>query len=277
MTKILPTNLVSGHAGAAQNGLVCAAPGSTPSDTIQRQSCSWPASTCEPWPDGSVTEAVVQPRCASTPPGWTRQTDTPPTPLPVPCRGPTPVAENRRNPYEKLAAGLRAAIESGQLPPGELLPTVVELAAEHEVSPGTINRAVALLKAEGLIDVERGKHAIVTTKKDRNSRLIQPRPDLPLGQFRTPCGSSDLRMSRSQRASRNRNPGPRCRTGVRGGSRPGDARRPCHPRRRRCTAREHVAHRPRRCHRYGLRGCCRSCAWIERGTRAHGRSRCLPG
>jgi DNA-binding GntR family transcriptional regulator len=75
-----------------------------------------------------------------------------------------------RNPYETLAAGLRAAIESGQPRAGEPLPTVVELAAEHEVSAGTVNRAVALLKAEGLIDVQRGKRAIVTREEDRQSR-----------------------------------------------------------------------------------------------------------
>jgi integrase len=67
-----------------------------------------------------------------------------------------------RNPYEILAAELRAAIQSGQLPFGAPLPTVAELAAEHEVSPGTVNRAVALLKTEGLIDVQRGKRAIVS-------------------------------------------------------------------------------------------------------------------
>ena len=81
------------------------------------------------------------------------------------------------------------------------------------------------------------------------------------GRF-TPSGPPDLRMSRSQRASRDLKPGPRCRNGVRGGSGPGDARRPCHPCRRSCTAREHVARRPRRGHRYGLRGCRRACAWI---------------
>jgi DNA-binding transcriptional regulator YhcF (GntR family) len=47
---------------------------------------------------------------------------------------------------------------------------VVKRAAEHEVSAGTVNRAVALLKAEGLVDVQRGKHAIVTSEKDRTSR-----------------------------------------------------------------------------------------------------------
>ena len=115
-------------------------------------------------------EAVVQPRCASTPPGWTRQTDTPPTPLPVPFRDPRPVAENRAISTRSSPQDYVLLSNRGQLPPGERLPTVVELAAEHQVSPGTINRAVALLKAEGLIDAQRGKHAIVRTKKDRKSR-----------------------------------------------------------------------------------------------------------
>jgi integrase len=83
---------------------------------------------------------------------------------------PDPGRREPRSPYEKLAAGLRAAIQSGQPRAGEILPTVGELAAEHEVSAGTVNRAVALLKAEGLIDVQRGKRAIVTTEKDQKSQ-----------------------------------------------------------------------------------------------------------
>ena len=99
-------------------------------------------------------------------------------------------------------------------------------------------------------------------------RLGKPSP------FSTPSGSADLPMSRSQRASRNLKPGPRWRNGVRGGSGPGDSRRPRHPCRRSCTTREHVARRPRRGHRYRLRGRRRACAWIACGTRAHGGSGC---
>jgi hypothetical protein len=78
---------------------------------------------------------------------------------------PQPGRREPRSPYEKLAAGLRAAIESGQLPATEPLPTVIELAAEHKVSAGTVNRAVSLLKAQGLVDVRRGRRAIVTPTK----------------------------------------------------------------------------------------------------------------
>jgi DNA-binding GntR family transcriptional regulator len=83
---------------------------------------------------------------------------------------PDPSRRKPRNSYERLAAGLRAAIKSGQLAPGELLPTVVELAAEHDPSTGTVYRAVALLEAEGLVDVQRGEQAIVTTEVEGTRR-----------------------------------------------------------------------------------------------------------
>lgn len=67
-----------------------------------------------------------------------------------------------RNPYEKLAAELRATIERGDLTPGQPLPTAVQLAAQHNVSAGTVNRAIALLKETGLVDAGRGKRAVVS-------------------------------------------------------------------------------------------------------------------
>lgn len=74
---------------------------------------------------------------------------------------PDPGRRIPRNPYEKLAAELREAIVDGRLPAGAPLPTVVDLANEHNVSAGTVNRAVALLRAEGLVDVSRGRRATV--------------------------------------------------------------------------------------------------------------------
>jgi integrase len=76
-----------------------------------------------------------------------------PRPVVVP-RGP-------RGPYEVIAAESREQIESGQLPPGSQLPTVVDLAATYGVAVGTINRAVALLRKSGLIEVSRGRRAVV--------------------------------------------------------------------------------------------------------------------
>ena len=74
---------------------------------------------------------------------------------------PDPSARIPRNPYEKLAAELRAAIQSGDLPPGTPLPTTQELAATHAVSAGTVNRAVAILKSEGIVTAARGHRATV--------------------------------------------------------------------------------------------------------------------
>jgi hypothetical protein len=65
------------------------------------------------------------------------------------------------SPYEVVAAELRRQIERGELKPGDNLPTVAELSRLHAVSVGTTHRAVALLKNEGLIDVARGRRAVV--------------------------------------------------------------------------------------------------------------------
>jgi integrase len=74
---------------------------------------------------------------------------------------PDPTRRTPRNPYEELAAVLRAAIERGELAPGSPLPTVQELIAQHAVSAGTVSRAVALLKQAGLVEASRGKRATV--------------------------------------------------------------------------------------------------------------------
>jgi len=66
-----------------------------------------------------------------------------------------------RSPYEKIAAALREEITSGRRAAGETLPTVTELANMHGISVGTAQRAVALLRDEGLVSVARGKRAVV--------------------------------------------------------------------------------------------------------------------
>jgi integrase len=66
-----------------------------------------------------------------------------------------------RGPYAVIAADLREQIATGQLRPGDQLPTLVELAAAHSVSVGTAHRAIDLLHQEGLIEVSRGRRATV--------------------------------------------------------------------------------------------------------------------
>jgi integrase len=81
----------------------------------------------------------------------------------IPKPAPTPRAR-ARGPYETIAADLREKILTGELKPGDQLPTIVQLAAQHTVAAGTAHRAMALLQAEGLINAERGKRAVVLAR-----------------------------------------------------------------------------------------------------------------
>jgi integrase len=77
----------------------------------------------------------------------------------VPRPVPTPVV---RGPYETIAEALHEQIRSGVLKPGDQLPTVAELAVANNIAVGTAHRALTLLKREGLIDVARGRRAVVS-------------------------------------------------------------------------------------------------------------------
>jgi hypothetical protein len=66
-----------------------------------------------------------------------------------------------RGPYEVIAADLRQQIEDGRLAPGSLVPTTNELATAYNVSIATSHRAIAVLNSEGLIEVSRGRRAVV--------------------------------------------------------------------------------------------------------------------
>ncbi len=70
-----------------------------------------------------------------------------------------------RPPYRQLADDLRSAIVSGALGPGDRLPSVRELAAEHRVSNTTASRAIDALKAEGLVDTRAGHGNVVRSKR----------------------------------------------------------------------------------------------------------------
>jgi site-specific recombinase XerD/DNA-binding transcriptional regulator YhcF (GntR family) len=65
------------------------------------------------------------------------------------------------NPYQRIAADLRGAITCGAIRLGEQLPPVAELASRYGVSFGTAQRAIAELKADGLVTVSRGRRAVV--------------------------------------------------------------------------------------------------------------------
>jgi DNA-binding transcriptional regulator YhcF (GntR family) len=64
-------------------------------------------------------------------------------------------------PYQRIAADLRGAIDSGILRLGDPLPTEKALAERYGVAASTAHRAVALLVAVGQVTASRGKRAVV--------------------------------------------------------------------------------------------------------------------
>lgn len=59
--------------------------------------------------------------------------------------------------YQRIAADLRARIESGDLAPGEAIPSETAMIEEFGVSRITIRNAIKLLRASGLVTTEQGR------------------------------------------------------------------------------------------------------------------------
>jgi GntR family transcriptional regulator len=64
--------------------------------------------------------------------------------------------------WRQLAATLRAQIESGELAPGDRLPSILTLSQEYEVASVTVRKALNSLKQDGLISAASGWRTFVT-------------------------------------------------------------------------------------------------------------------
>jgi GntR family transcriptional regulator len=84
--------------------------------------------------------------------------------------------------YRQLADLLREAIIRGDYPPGSTFPSEPELAEQYGLSRPTINRALLILRGEGLIRVERGRGTFVrnvpTIPRYANTRYARERREL---------------------------------------------------------------------------------------------------
>ena len=69
--------------------------------------------------------------------------------------------------YEQLAAILRAMIKSGQIPPDRPLPSVKSMMQAYGVAQGTAERAVRILREEGLVHTVIGKGVYVVESAKR--------------------------------------------------------------------------------------------------------------
>ncbi|MET9083330.1 GntR family transcriptional regulator [Streptomyces sp. NPDC004237] len=72
--------------------------------------------------------------------------------------------------YEEIADDLRRAIRDGALKPGARLPSEAELARRHGRSVPTVQNALRLLSAEGLIDKRHGTGTFVRRPRTRAVR-----------------------------------------------------------------------------------------------------------
>ena len=70
-------------------------------------------------------------------------------------RDPTPI-------YAQLERGLRAAIATGRLGPGDQLPTVRQLAVELSINANTVARVYVELERAGVIETRRGVGSFIT-------------------------------------------------------------------------------------------------------------------
>ena len=80
--------------------------------------------------------------------------------------------------YAQLERGLRAAIATGRLGPGDQLPTVRQLAVDLRVNANTVARVYADLERRGVLETRRGVGSFVSASpaqaqppRDRERRL----------------------------------------------------------------------------------------------------------
>ncbi|GAA0454020.1 GntR family transcriptional regulator [Streptomyces sp. NPDC046215] len=78
------------------------------------------------------------------------------------------VERDERSAAQRVAADLRALIMSGEIPLGSKLPTTAEFIEQYRISNVTVQRALVILKAEGLAIGKSGAGVFVTSPTPDN-------------------------------------------------------------------------------------------------------------
>ncbi|GGY71040.1 putative HTH-type transcriptional regulator [Streptomyces omiyaensis] len=76
-------------------------------------------------------------------------------------------------PLREIADSLESRIVSGDLEPGQQLPSTRDLAVEYDVSEKTIYRVISLLKASGQVEARQGKGVFVRSTQPLEWHLHQ--------------------------------------------------------------------------------------------------------
>lgn len=75
--------------------------------------------------------------------------------------------------YEQIADAVRADIAAGRLLTGDVLPTARTVATGLDVNHHTVLHAYQLLRDEGLVDLRRGRGAVVTSAAGALAQLYR--------------------------------------------------------------------------------------------------------
>lgn len=67
--------------------------------------------------------------------------------------------------WEQLVDHLRSRIESGELGPGDQLPSTAQLREQHNVSTTVVRRAILVLQMQGMVE---GVHGLGVFVADRD-------------------------------------------------------------------------------------------------------------
>jgi GntR family transcriptional regulator len=78
--------------------------------------------------------------------------------------------------YMQLVDRIKQLVASGQLQPGQQLPTMRQLAADLRINYNTVGRAYSLLDQEGIISTQQGRGTFIASRLDED-QLQQMRLD----------------------------------------------------------------------------------------------------
>jgi DNA-binding transcriptional regulator YhcF (GntR family) len=95
--------------------------------------------------------------------------------------------------YAQIASQLRRAIAEGKIRAGERLPAARELAESLAVNLHTVLRAYDELRAEGVLDVRRGRGVVVLGAAGDRARLVDLARTLAAEGARQGLALKDLR------------------------------------------------------------------------------------
>lgn len=84
--------------------------------------------------------------------------------------------DDPRSPFRQIADNLRELIESGEIEAGSRLPSTRDLMAEYGAANQTIQKALAILRTEGLIETVPSRGSFVRNNSTKTASA-SPTPD----------------------------------------------------------------------------------------------------